>query len=60
MDRKDNITPKDPADNSKENGVVFVWLTKDGQRHTKTIFGYDERLDFITWLETASDVVWWR
>ena len=49
-------------DRSEREGekMKFTWITKDGQIHTKTIEDYEERLDFITWLETSNDVVvWW-
>ena len=49
---------------AKKPMTIFRWITKDGKRHHKMICDdnehYQERLDFIHWLETDPDVVSWR
>lgn len=40
--------------------MKFTWMTKDGKWHTKTIEDMEERLDFISWLETDPSVVKWK
>lgn len=40
--------------------MKFFWETKDGKIHTVKINDYEERLEFISWLESSPDVVkWW-
>lgn len=38
----------------------FIWWTRDGKKHEKTIVDYEDRLAFIEWLETSSNVVKWQ
>lgn len=40
--------------------MKFVWWTKDGRRHEKVVCDYEDRLNFIEWLETSPDVVSWQ
>lgn len=44
--------------------MKFKWMTKDGKWHEKMIADdeahYQDRLDFILWLETDSNVIRWK
>lgn len=44
--------------------MTFKWTTKDGKRHEKTIPDdeehYQDRIDFIRWLETDPNIIRWR
>ena len=44
--------------------MKFVYITTDGKKHEKEIPNgaehQEERLDFITWLETSPEVIKWR
>jgi hypothetical protein len=41
--------------------MKFTWKTTDGKIHEKIFTGtYEERLEFIGWLEWSPGIVWWR
>lgn len=57
---KINNTHHGGYDGRKDKNMKFVWWTRDGKMHEKFVIEYEDRLNFIEWLETSPDVVSWQ